>query len=160
MVDREKVNRSNVIGIAHGVNLDLLGTRETSIYGNLTLADIERCLRQDLADLQKIIPCDFQLEFFQSNVESDFLLFVSRHFAGLIINPGAWTHTSLALADRLRATGVPFIETHLSNISAREPYRHHSYCAPHALGVVYGLGLESYRSALYALIRRLSSSSK
>lgn len=157
----EKVGKkAETIGVANGVNLDLLGTRETAIYGSLTLREIEACLRADLESLQEKRKFKYRLEFFQTNDEAEFLAFVSRPFAGLIMNPGAWTHTSLALADRLRATGTPFIETHLSNISAREPFRHHSYCAPHAAGVIYGLGLESYRAALYALLQKLSATSK
>jgi 3-dehydroquinate dehydratase-2 len=152
--------KGETIGVASGVNLDLLGKRETAIYGSLTLGEIETCLQADLETLQQKQKSKYRLEFFQTNVESEFLAFISRPFAGLIINPGAWTHTSLALADRLRATGVPFIETHLSNVAAREPFRHHSYCAPHAAGVIYGLGLESYRAALYAMVLKLSNPSK
>lgn len=157
---KRSIKATRIIGVAQGVNLDLLGQREPEVYGKLTLGAIEACLRADLARLQKETQASFELEFFQTNAEEEFLAFVSRPFAGLIMNPGAWTHTSLALADRLRATGVPFIETHISNISAREPFRHHSYCAPHAAGVIYGLGLESYRAALYALLQKLAATSK
>lgn len=149
---------SKVIGVAQGVNLDLLGSRETSIYGAVNLADIELQLHQDLTHLTKIYNMSaVRIEFFQSNAESEFLDFIGRPFAGLIINPGAWTHTSIALADRLRAVGTPFIETHISNIAAREPFRHHSYCAPHATGVIYGLGPESYRAALFALLLKIKA---
>ena len=157
---KEKTKQKKIIGVAQGVNLDLLGQREVDIYGNLTLATIEDCLCKDLISLSAHLKIDgFVLEFFQSNSEADFLGFLSKPFAGLIINSGAWTHTSLAIADRLRATKVLYIETHISNIAARESFRHHSYTAPHAQGVIFGLGLDSYRAALYALLLRLSSKS-
>jgi 3-dehydroquinate dehydratase-2 len=157
---KEKTKQKKVIGVAQGVNLDLLGQREVDIYGNLTLATIEDCLSKDLVSLSAYLKIDgFILEFFQSNSEADFLNFLSKPFAGLIINSGAWTHTSLAIADRLRATKVPYIEAHISNIAARESFRHHSFTAAHAQGVVFGLGLESYRAALYALLLRLSPKS-
>lgn len=107
--------------------------------------------------LTKLFNITVEIEFFQTNVEHEFLQFIAKPFAGLIINPGAWTHTSVALADRLRAVGTPFIETHISNIAARESFRLHSYSAPHASGVIFGLGVESYRSALYALLLRLKN---
>jgi len=155
---KEKKRQKKIIGIAQGVNLDLLGKREIDIYGRITLSEIEDCLRTDLKNLSSVFEGDsYSLEFFQSNSESDFLNFVSKPFSGLIINSGAWTHTSLAIADRLRATQVPYIEAHISNVAAREPMRHQSFTAPHALGVIYGLGLESYRAALYALILKLST---
>lgn len=153
---KEKKKQKKVIGVAQGVNLDLLGQREIDIYGSLTLATITDFLRKDLIKLSALLEADsFSLEFFQSNNEADFLSFLSKPFSGLIINSGAWTHTSLAIADRLRATKVPYIEVHISNIAARESFRHHSYTAAHAEGVIFGLGLESYRSALYALMLRL-----
>jgi 3-dehydroquinate dehydratase-2 len=153
---KEKTKQRKVIGIAQGVNLDLLGQREVDIYGGMTLASIEDCLRKDLKSLSAYLKVDgFSLEFFQSNSEVEFLEFLSNQFSALIINSGAWTHTSLAIADRLRATKVPYIEAHISNIAARESFRHHSFTAPHAQGVIFGLGLESYRAALYAIMLRL-----
>ncbi len=96
------------------------------------------------------------MTFCQSNSEADFLAFVARPWDGLIINPGAWTHTSLALADRLLATNVPFIETHISNVAAREAFRHHSYFSDVAQGVICGFGATSYELALQAALRLLS----
>jgi 3-dehydroquinate dehydratase-2 len=155
---KESSKHQKIIGVAQGVNLDLLGQREADIYGNITLTAIEECLRKDLINLKNYFKTEtFKLEFFQSNNESEFLGFLSKPFSGLIINSGAWTHTSLAIADRLRATKVPFIETHISNIAARETFRQHSYTAAHAQGVIFGLGLESYRAALYALVLKLST---
>ena len=155
---KEVLKHQKVIGVAQGVNLDLLGQRETDIYGNITLASIEESLRKDLINLKTHFKHEtFKLEFFQSNNESEFLAFLSKPFSGLIINAGAWTHTSLAIADRLRAIKTPYIETHISNIAARETFRQHSYTAAHAQGVIFGLGLDSYRAALYALMLRLSS---
>jgi len=153
-----KTKQKCVIGVAQGVNLDLLGQREIDVYGNLTLGSIEDCLRVDLGNLSKYFEVEgCVLDFFQSNSESEFLAFLSKPFSGLIINSGAWTHTSLAIADRLRATKVPYIEVHISNIASRESYRHHSFTAADAQGVIFGLGLESYRSALYALMLILNS---
>lgn len=153
---KTKASGLKVIGVAQGVNLDLLGSREASIYGTNSLSDIETRLRQDAVQLTKLFDVPpIEIEFFQSNSEADYLGFVARPFAGLIINPGAWTHTSLALADRLRAVGTPFIETHISNIAAREAFRHQSFCAPHAAGVIFGLGIDSYRAALFALLLKI-----
>jgi len=107
----EKKNQKKTIAVAQGVNLDLLGQREIDIYGSLTLAAIEACLRKDLIRLSEFFDVEgFELEFLQSNNEADFLSFLSRPFSGIIVNAGAWTHTSLAIADRLRATKVPYLK--------------------------------------------------
>lgn len=142
--------------VAQGVNLDLLGRREPSLYGTHTLEDIERVLRHDvqqLALLAELPGCD--LTFFQSNHEGVFLERLSSGFDGILINPGAWTHTSLALADRLKGLGVPYVEVHLSNIAAREKVRHVSLSAPAAAGCVYGLGVSSYQAGLWGLLLAL-----
>jgi 3-dehydroquinate dehydratase-2 len=138
--------------IANGVNLDLLGTRETSIYGAENLKSLENQILDFKSKLEKIYFCDIELEFFQTNEEFSLLQKVSENFDGIVLNPAAWTHTSLALADRLKSIETPYIETHLSNIHDREEYRKHSYTAPKASGVIHGLGFTSYKAALLALV--------
>lgn len=143
--------------VAQGVNLDLLGSREPEIYGADTLASIESQLRQlapGLAQLAGVAAPE--LHFFQTNHEGVFLDQLSQGWDGALINAGAWTHSSLALADRLVGLRLPFVEVHLSNLARREPFRHHSYAAPHALGVCYGFGANSYLSALTGLLLHFS----
>lgn len=152
----EKKARITIL-VAHGVNLDLLGQREAEHYGALTLAQLNAAVTEWAKNLARIVSCDIVVEFYQSNEEAAFLNQLSaKKWDGIILNPGAWTHTSLALADRLKALQIPFIETHLSNIAARESFRHFSYSAPHAQGVVFGLGCESYLAALTGLVLKLS----
>ncbi len=127
--------------VINGVNLDLLGIRQPEIYSSYTLKDIEDMLQG--SDLAR----DINFHFFQSNSESLFIEAISSSYDGIIINPGAWTHTSVAILDRLLAVGVPYVEVHISNIFAREEFRHHSYISSRALGVICGLGIDSY---LYA----------
>ncbi len=144
--------------IANGVNLDLLGQRESEWYGQFTLQDIEKVLKHDLDYFKTIIKNSIELEFFQSNDEKSFLEKLSNFskkysengFA--IINPGAWTHTSLSLGDRLAALPLKFIECHISNPARREEFRRQSYVSKHALGIISGFGIESYRLALQALL--------
>ncbi|MES2743888.1 MAG: type II 3-dehydroquinate dehydratase [Bdellovibrionota bacterium] len=138
--------------VANGVNLDLLGRREPAIYGKHTLADIESSLQNLAPKLQAMFELPaLKLSFFQSNHEGLFLEEFDKGWSAAIINAGAWTHTSLALADRLTALELPFIEVHISNLAKREEFRHHSYTAPHALGVCYGFGIDSYTAALAGL---------
>ena len=133
--------------VLHGPNLNLLGTREPEVYGKATLADINAMLEQQAAELGMTI------RTFQSNSEGD-LVTAIQEAAGwadvLIINPAAYTHTSVALRDAVAAVGIPTIEVHLSNVYAREPFRHHSYIAPVAVGQISGFGAESYRLAFIA----------
>ncbi len=141
--------------VINGPNLNLLGTREPGIYGSQTLVDIERSLAQVAADHQ------VGIRFFQSNHEG---ALVDRVHAArddgtdfIIINAGAYTHTSVALRDALAAVAIPFVEVHLSNVHRREPFRHHSYLSELALGSIVGLGPAGYRFALeYALTARAS----
>jgi 3-dehydroquinate dehydratase-2 len=138
--------------VAQGVNLDLLGTREPEIYGTETLQTIEALVRQQSRGLAQVLGIEEpELHFRQSNDEGQYLSFLSEGWDGLLVNAGAWTHTSLALGDRLAALKVPFVEVHLSNLSRRESFRHYSYAAPHAIGVCYGFGANSYLSALCGL---------
>jgi 3-dehydroquinate dehydratase-2 len=142
--------------IANGVNLDLLGSRPSGLYGKRTLADLEVFLREECARLESFLDAKIELSFFQSNDEVKYLEKLGESWDGALLNPGAWTHTSLALADRLEALNLPFIEVHLSQLAKRESYRQHSYLSAHALGVIHGLGFDSYLVALHALIRHLA----
>jgi 3-dehydroquinate dehydratase-2 len=138
--------------VLHGPNLNLLGTREPAVYGSTTLARIDQRLRE-LAQAAGV-----RLETFQSNHEG---ALVDRVHAAkvsqidfIIINPAAFTHTSVALRDALAAVGVPFVEVHLSNVHRREPFRHHSYFSDVADAVVAGMGPYGYEAAFgYALSR-------
>jgi 3-dehydroquinate dehydratase-2 len=133
--------------IIHGPNLNLLGTREPEVYGADTLADIDRQLTQ-LAEEKEIT-----LQTFQSNSEGDIVSRIQQA-AGqidfIIINPAAYTHTSVAIRDAFLATRIPFIEVHLSNVYAREEFRQHSYLSDIATGVISGFAINSYRLALEA----------
>jgi 3-dehydroquinate dehydratase-2 len=143
--------------VASGVNLDLLGRREPGIYGKETLDEIEAMLRDAAPGLAELagVPTP-ELEFYQTNDEEAYLKKLDEGFAGAVLNPGAWTHTSLALADRLKALALPYVEVHLSNLAGREDFRKHSYAAPGAAGVVHGFGGDSYRLGLLGLLIRLA----
>lgn len=141
--------------VLHGPNLNLLGTREPEVYGRATLADIDAAL---LAQAQA---AGHGLLSLQSNAEHVLVERVQAAAADgtdfILVNPAAFTHTSVALRDALAAVAVPFIEIHLSNPHAREPFRQHSYLSDLAVGVVCGFGADSYRYALDAAIRRLDA---
>jgi 3-dehydroquinate dehydratase-2 len=139
--------------VLHGPNLNLLGTREPGVYGATTLAEIN-------ADLEaRASAAGHQLHYLQSNAE--YQLIERIHAARgegvdfIIINPAAFTHTSVALRDALLAVSIPFIEVHLSNVHKREPFRHHSYFSDVAVGVICGLGASGYRLALESAIEQL-----
>lgn len=139
--------------VLNGPNLNLLGTREPEIYGADTLADIEARLTKIAAD------AGHTLTMFQSNAEHALVdtLHQSRHDTDyIIINPAAFTHTSVALRDALAGVAIPFIEVHISNIHAREAFRQHSYLSAIAQGVICGLGTQGYELALQAAIRHLN----
>ncbi|MGH8152218.1 MAG: type II 3-dehydroquinate dehydratase [Rhodanobacteraceae bacterium] len=141
--------------VLHGPNLNLLGNREPGVYGRTTLAEIDAAL---IAQAQA---AGYVLTSFQSNAEHELVDRVQAArrdtTAFILINPAAFTHTSVALRDALAAAAVPFIEVHLSNPHAREPFRHHSYFSDLAVGTVAGFGADSYRYALDAAIRRLTA---
>jgi 3-dehydroquinate dehydratase II len=141
--------------VLHGPNLNLLGTREPAVYGSLTLAEIDRRL------LAKAAAAKVSLECFQSNGEGALVDRVQvAKTAGvsfIVINPAAYTHTSVALRDALAAVAIPFIEVHLSNVHAREEFRQKSYFSDLAVGVICGLGAEGYEFAVDAAIRRLTA---
>ena len=141
--------------VLHGPNLNLLGTREPQHYGAATLADINRALSR------RAEAAGVELEAFQSNHEG--ALIERIHAARgegvrfIIINPAAYTHTSVALRDAIAAVAIPFVEVHLSNVHAREPFRQHSYFSDLAIGVISGLGSEGYLLALEYLLNKLNS---
>jgi 3-dehydroquinate dehydratase II len=126
-----------------------LGHREPELYGNLTLSDLNQWITNKVSEFKCLDSVD--LTFFQSNSESCYLEEISKPWDGIVLNPGAWTHTSLALGDRLKGLGAIFVEVHMTNLSAREPIRQISYCRPHALGVVQGFGKYSYVAGLLSL---------
>ncbi|MEY4632275.1 MAG: hypothetical protein RIQ81_2395 [Pseudomonadota bacterium] len=141
--------------VANGVNLDLLGTREPEIYGSLTLEGLQRHVEASWSELARALDLpEAELHFFQSNHEGVFLEALDAGWDGIILNPGAWTHTSLALVDRIRAIDVPCVEVHLSNIYAREPIRQKSLIAGEVSGVISGFGADGYVAALLVLAAR------
>lgn len=141
--------------VLHGPNLNLLGTREPEVYGSTTLADVNLQLQQACKE------AGHHLQVLQSNAEYE--LIDRIHDAAkeginfIIINPAAFTHTSVALRDALAGVNIPFIEVHISNVYAREPFRHHSYLSDIAEGVICGLGTQGYRLALDAACAQLSN---
>ncbi|MDP2955450.1 MAG: type II 3-dehydroquinate dehydratase [Longimicrobiales bacterium] len=140
------------IAVIHGPNLRLLGRREPEVYGSDTLADVNAALAAEARIL------GVEVEFFQSNHEGeilDYLEEASARVEGFVVNPGAFTHTSIALRDALVGVGRPFVEVHLSNTAAREPFRHRSYLSDVAAGVVLGFGAQSYVLGLRGLVVRL-----
>jgi len=141
--------------VLHGPNLNLLGTREPERYGRATLAEIN-------ADLTRIATAaGHELDAFQSNAEHALIERVHAARADgtafILINPAAFTHTSIALRDALAAIALPFIEVHLSNVHAREAFRHHSHFSDLAIGVITGFGAQGYRLALDAALHRLAA---
>ena len=133
--------------VIHGPNLNLLGTREPEVYGSQTLADIDKMLTDEAKGL------GITIKTMQSNSEGaliDAIHAAAKWAHAIIINPGAYTHTSIALRDAIAGVSVPTIEVHLSNVHAREEFRKHSYITPVAVGLVCGFGAESYRLALHA----------
>jgi 3-dehydroquinate dehydratase-2 len=145
------------IFVLHGPSLNLLGTREPQIYGSTTLAEINAGLEAGAAELGIAVTCR------QSNHEGELIDWIHEAKSaaqGLIINAGAYTHTSIALMDAVLSVGLPMIEVHLSNPYRREDFRHRSYLSPVALGVICGFGAQSYRLALEALCHRLEGSTK
>jgi len=134
--------------ILHGPNLNLLGTREPQVYGNHRLEDINEAITSRAAELEVQVRC------FQSNHEGALIdaLHEARDWAdGVVFNPGAYTHTSIALRDAISAIEIPVVEVHLSNVYAREPFRHKSLLAPVCLGKITGFGWRSYLLGLQAL---------
>ncbi|MGA0562456.1 type II 3-dehydroquinate dehydratase [Ancylobacter sp. VNQ12] len=137
----------DTVHVLNGPNLNLLGTREPAIYGRATLADIESACRA---------ACErhgLELVFRQTNHEGELVTLLQQAGGslGVVLNAAAYTHTSVAIADAIKAVGLNVVEVHLSNVFAREAFRHHSYISPVARGVICGLGIEGYRLAIDAL---------
>lgn len=144
----------NGVLLLNGPNLNMLGTRQPAIYGSETLADVEAACVARGQELGLAVECR------QSNHEGELVDLIQQARgvkAGLIVNAGAYTHTSVAIADAVLAAEIPFIEVHLSNIHAREAFRHRSYLSPIASGVICGFGTHSYILALDAMARILES---
>lgn len=145
-----------VILVINGPNLNLLGRREPEVYGATTLEQLQERLSEDARRL------GVRVSFFQSNHEGQIIdrihqAFLEEKVDGILINPGGLTHTSVALRDALLGVQIPFIEIHISNVFARESFRHHSYLSDVAGGVIAGLGITGYRFGLAALVERLRS---
>ena len=140
--------------VVHGPNLNLLGLREPAHYGNATLADINKSL---VAQAEQ---AGIALEAYQSNAEADIVAKIQSLAVNkvdfIIINPAAFTHTSVSIRDAISAVNIPFIEVHLSNVYARESFRHHSYFSDIAVGVISGLGAEGYRAALQFVVNKFN----
>ena len=138
--------------VLNGPNLNMLGTREPDTYGSQTLADIEAMATDEGKGLGLEVTCR------QSNIEGELVTWIQQalgQYDAIVINPGAYSHTSIAIHDAFRAVNLPVVEVHLSNIYTREAFRHHSYVSPVALGVICGLGATGYKLALRALAEKL-----
>ena len=146
----------NSILVIHGPNLNLLGTREPEVYGSQTLADVNQRLQQQAQEW------GLALETYQSNHEGEIVEAIHRargRHQAIIINPAAFTHTSVAVRDALAGVAIPFIEVHLSNVHQREPFRHHSFMSDLAVGVICGLGAYGYEAALSYWAQKLKAKS-
>lgn len=138
--------------VLNGPNLNMLGIREPATYGQSTLADIDALCIDEGKTLGLAVSCR------QSNIEGELVTWIQQalgKFDAIVINPGAYSHTSIAIHDAIKAVNLPVVEVHLSNIHAREAFRHHSYVSPVALGVICGLGATGYKLALHALAEKL-----
>jgi len=147
---------SRIVYVLNGPNLNLLGTREPEVYGRETLADVEAECKRVAKELK------LKLDFRQSNAEHELIEWIQdarTRAAGIVINPAALSHTSVAILDALKACTCPIIEVHISNIHAREPFRHHSYVSGVASGVIVGFGTQGYAFALRRMAALLDASS-
>lgn len=133
--------------IINGPNLNMLGKREPDIYG-------DKSFETYFSELQKLFP-EVELSYFQSNIEGELVTELQKssdNYSGVILNAAAYTHTSVAIADAVKMMTIPVIEVHISNIFAREAFRHHSYISPYVKGMITGLGLQGYELALKSLL--------
>jgi 3-dehydroquinate dehydratase II len=150
------MNTTPKILVLNGPNLNLLGTREPAVYGHTTLADVEALCRAAAAERGAEADCR------QTNHEGVLIDWIhaagvqhrAGELAGVVFNAGAYTHTSLALHDAIKGSGVPVIEVHISNVHAREAVRHHSFISPAAAGIVVGFGIDGYVLAIDGLLRK------
>ncbi len=152
-IELEILKLLNIL-VLHGPNLNLLGQREPGVYGSATLNDINQLLEQEALVLQ------VKVSIQQSNHEGvlvDAIHSTLGQYQGLLINAGAYTHTSVAIRDAIAAVNLPAVEVHLSNIYRREDFRHHSFIAPVAIGQISGFGSDSYRLGLQALVSHLKN---
>jgi len=146
--------------VLNGPNLNLLGTREPALYGSATLADVEVLCRDSAARLNVAVECR------QSNHEGQLVDWIQEagvaqragDLLGVVFNAGAYTHTSVALHDAIKGSGAAVIEVHITNVHAREAFRHHSYLSPAAAGIVVGFGIDGYALAIEGLVRRAAKS--
>jgi 3-dehydroquinate dehydratase-2 len=148
---------SRLVYVLNGPNLNLLGKRQPEIYGHETLADVEAECRRVAAEL------GLEIEFHQSNAEFriiDWIHEARERAGGIVINPAAFTHTSVAILDALNAFDHPIIEVHISNVHKREPFRHHSYVSPVASGVIAGFGTQGYPIALQRMARLIDQAGR
>ncbi|HSW67838.1 MAG TPA: type II 3-dehydroquinate dehydratase [Bacteroidales bacterium] len=139
------------IVIINGPNLNLLGTREPEVYGSLKFEDV-------LSDLRECYP-QVEIQYFQSNIEGEIVNFLQEagfNTGGIILNAAGYSHTSVAIADAVKAIPAPVVEVHISNVFSREQYRHHSYITPHCVGLICGLGTDGYRLAVEFLLKRFN----
>ena len=143
--------------VLHGPNLNLLGLREPEIYGAVTLPQMDRLLEEEEIDLNSRIVA---IQSNHQGVLVDAIQEALGKHQGILINPGAYTHTSVALRDAFAGVALPVVEVHLSNIYQRESFRHHSFIAPIAVGQISGFGAESYRLGLQALLHTLRKSAR
>lgn len=155
---KPKDTAERTIYVLNGPNLNLLGTREPSIYGHATLKDVEKLCAETAAQFGLKADCR------QSNREGELVDFIheahARGAAGIVINAGAYSHTSIALHDALKAVSVPAVEVHISNIHARESFRHHSFTAMAAFAMLAGFGVDGYRLAINGLAARIGVKAK
>lgn len=140
---------SKKIIIINGPNLNLLGQRQPEIYGNVSFKDFLNNLQREFSHVE--------IDYFQSNEEGEIVTKIQNcsHYNGMVINAAAYSHTSIAIADSLAFLKIPIIEVHISNIFARESFRHHSYISAHCKAVICGLGLEGYRVAIQYLLSKI-----
>ncbi|OYQ75889.1 type II 3-dehydroquinate dehydratase [Wohlfahrtiimonas chitiniclastica] len=150
-------NEHSKVLLINGPNLNIIGTREPQIYGYTTLPELETQLTHKAGELQLALSC------FQSNIEGEIINQIhkakSENIDVILINPGAYTHTSIAIRDAFLSVDIPFIEIHISNVFAREPFRHHSYLSDIASGILVGHGLFGYELGLYRAKNIVSSRS-
>ncbi|MFW6287407.1 MAG: type II 3-dehydroquinate dehydratase [bacterium] len=144
------------VAVIHGPNLNLLGTREPEVYGMMNLEQLNKSLKEKASELK------IGLDIFQSNHEGELIDFIQKGiniYKGIVINPAALTHYSIALRDALAAVKLPVVEVHISNVYQREEFRHHSVIAPIAVGQISGLGTDGYLYALEAVLNIIKKGS-